>query len=82
MRTFKLYVSEKPTNSAHAATLELTLLIGGVLNVVGSVSEVSNQGVCTAARWVVDQGFDVVSSSLCERASVHSEVSGRLAENT
>lgn len=70
------------TNSAHTASFELTLLIRSVLYVVGSITTVSDQGVCTAARWIADKGFDVVAPALCESTSVHSKVCGRLAENT
>ena len=60
----------------------LTLLIGSVLHVVGTVPEVGDQGVRAAARRVADERFDVVASSLCESTSIHSEVCGRLTENT
>lgn len=62
--------------------LLLTLLIGSVFYVVGSISKVCDQGICTATRWVADQGFDVVASILCESPSIHGEVCGRLTENT
>ena len=74
--------NNKPTNSAHAVTFELTLLIGSVLYIVGAISEVGDQGVRAATRRVADEGFDVVTSSLCEGTSVNSKVGRRLTENT
>lgn len=85
MRTALTCVQENPKTKLqvqHTQTSELTLLIGSVFYVVGSISEVSDHGVCAAARRVADEGFDVVTSGLRESTSVHSEVCGRLAENT
>lgn len=74
--------NKKHTKYAHIVTYKLTLLIGSVLYAVGSISKVRDQGVRAAPRRVADEGFDVVASSLRESTSIHSEVCGRLTENT
>lgn len=78
-----IYMSEYIILMLHfLKLLLLTLLVGSVFYIVGSISKVCDQGICTAPRWVADEGFDVVASILCESPSIHGEVCGRLTENT
>lgn len=69
-----------PTTTGNK-TGTLTFFIGSVFYIVGSISKVSDERVGTAARWVADEGFDVVTSGLCECTSIHSEICGGFTEN-